>query len=167
MKFNADGKFQTDSSNAIMLWSCFPQPPTGSPGQYLLAEPSVYYPGLGPSGQISVWNNFVPGAPAAYYNYDTSNMLSSNSFGQWSCFTFIVNLKVACNPITSAYRKGSTGTGGCSYVTNGNPSTDTADLSNSTSLFFSAQVTLLNSKSVMCAGSSTDYYLLNLLGLDG
>ena len=106
----------------------------GNAGQYLLAEPSLYNPGF-PSGSVSVWGSFLANSPP---NYDTSNMLMANVFGQWSCFTFRINLKLTCNPLTSHYSKISASPGGCIYTTTGLPSSDTADLSSSQNLFFSA-----------------------------
>ena len=92
---------------------------------------------------FQVWNTFLPGIPTANYNYDTANLLTSNSYGQWSCFTLIVNLKAACNPLSSTYTKGSSSASGCAYNTNGAASSDTADLSNSTNLFFAAEERVL------------------------
>ena len=71
-------------------------------------------------------------------------MLSSSGFGTWSCFTYVVDLRSTCNPVTSTFRRALPGTpSGCASNVNGGatmlPGTD---LSGSQNLFFSAQFNL-------------------------
>jgi len=130
-----DTLFITVSMNATGFGPGASPPATNNPGQYLFAEPSLFNP-TKPSGTIYVWGDYLGGLPP---NYDTYNLLSPVTFGQWSCFTLRVDLKLTCNPRTSQYSKTARG---CIYTTTRGPSTDTADLSSSANLFLSVKFNL-------------------------
>ncbi len=68
------------------------RPPSqqGSPESLPPSSPlRVQFNPSSPSGQVSVWGSFIPGTPANYY----SNQMLSSLYGQWSCFTYAINLK--------------------------------------------------------------------------
>ncbi|GAX77910.1 hypothetical protein CEUSTIGMA_g5352.t1 [Chlamydomonas eustigma] len=114
-------------------------PATSSYGQYLHVSPSIFNPSS-PSGQVSLWSSLVTQTPSNYY----SNQLLTSTFGQWSCFTYIISLTSVCNPITSYYERSPYigQAGSCVYKGSNAPSNDTANLAGTPSLFFYAQFNL-------------------------
>ena len=82
------------------------------------------------------------GQPAAYYN---TQMLSSTSYGIWSCFTYAINLRSTCDPSASVYLRSYNSNGqtigNCISKTSGAVVPGT-DLSATNSLFFSVQFNL-------------------------
>ena len=72
-------------------------------------------------------------------------MLSSSSYGIWSCFTYLINLKSTCDPSATVYLRSFNGNGqtvgNCVSKTSGSV-VPGSDLSGTTSLFFSVQFNL-------------------------
>ena len=109
-----------------------PPAPSNTKGQFLFTSPSVFDP-TAPSGQITLWNQYLPNQYGSA-NYLSTDLLSNSTLTSWSCFTFVINLKRVCNPTTSIYKVGY----GC--VLRGTTTSGvSADLSASMSLFFTAR----------------------------
>eukprot|EP00195_Chlamydomonas_chlamydogama_P005626 CAMPEP_0202898442 /NCGR_PEP_ID=MMETSP1392-20130828/6965_1 /ASSEMBLY_ACC=CAM_ASM_000868 /TAXON_ID=225041 /ORGANISM="Chlamydomonas chlamydogama, Strain SAG 11-48b" /LENGTH=381 /DNA_ID=CAMNT_0049584375 /DNA_START=230 /DNA_END=1371 /DNA_ORIENTATION=- len=106
-------------------------------GQWLHSQPTVLTnPTSDNVGSVSVWNNFLNNQPSAYVN----NLLSLNGAQRWSCWTYRVNLRQACDPTVAqyyAFGSNSTLPGGCAPKVP-NPSGPLfQDISASANLFFS------------------------------
>ncbi|GAX75913.1 hypothetical protein CEUSTIGMA_g3356.t1 [Chlamydomonas eustigma] len=108
-------------------------------GQFLHMPQSLFNPNA-PSGFVSLWNTFLAGQPAAYI----SSQVLSYSYSQYSCFTYAINLKTVCNPLTSTYQRSFIAgiTGGTCILNSNGSSTTGSDLSGSQNLFLYAQFNL-------------------------
>eukprot|EP00798_Chlamydomonas_sp_ICE-L_P020300 gene20300-biopygen29087 len=132
--FGSDGTYQPPQSNNNQ-W-LHSQPPAPVPfNQYAPATP------LTPAaGKVIVSNadNYDPTlSNAAYVNQLNISSTTPSQF--WSCWTYEVNLKAACNPMTSKHWINGANSSGTGCVPN-----NVLDLTASTNLFLFVEFTIVN-----------------------
>lgn len=137
-----DGLYITISLNATNFGFGFPASNSvfTNPGQFLFVSPSLFVPGA-PSGNIYLDKQFNSLQPPNY----RSTQLVPGGTSYYSCITYYINLRAACDPTISYYSQPNS-PGGLPFcqTLNSPPGTasPTIDLSSSPSLFFSVSFNL-------------------------